>query len=285
MAVAEGTLNAFLDYGCTRASVVNPSVDIAIDTCLITSGAYGIAVKILPPCSTGTATIAVYDDKSCANAIETSSYIDNCYVDDSGSRVNAIAFVCPEVAGGTLLTSTTTATFGSSRTPIASGAPASKGQSLPISPSSNNVFPTSSATIPDTSRSTASSATVSDTSRSTASSDTSNTAAGTDKTGSSSGLTQKEQIAIGIAVPVAALLVAILAWQCPKRIRHHNQPEQHNMEQQRPPMPQQPNSGINVHVFNSQMQPDNRNYGIHGDGYLNHGSGSLQSFSPGARRY
>lgn len=241
-----GTLNPFLDYNCARASVVNPSVPLPIDTCLVSSGAYGLAVKTLPPCSSGTAKVATYQDNSCANAIdpiETAYGDDNCYIDDSGSYIKAVAFVCPDVAGGSVPTSTTTATFGSSLIPIASGAPASKGGGQSTSPSSNNASPTSnpgSASPSSTTTTTPSNISNSD-------------------DGGGSGLSHGAVVGLGVGVPVATLLVALLAWWFPcKKIRNHGHGDNQFGGMSQPLYHQGPQYQPDVHA--SQWAPPINNY-------------------------
>ncbi len=194
---ASGTLNIFLNFSCTRASVINPTVNIPVDTCLVTLGAYGIAVQILPPCSTGVATLAMYRDKSCANAVEIPDYLieDNCYPNTMGGQISAVQFVCAEVAGGSVPTTTSTATFGSSLLPIASGTPFSGTGPRPTTPSSNDAAPT----IDPTSSSPTDS----------------NSVDGDGSGRSGSGLSQRTSITLGVAIPVIAVLVALLAWWFP----------------------------------------------------------------------
>ncbi|KAL8904478.1 MAG: hypothetical protein Q9207_003242 [Kuettlingeria erythrocarpa] len=196
---ASGTLNVFLNYGCTEASVINPTVNTPVDTCLVTPGAYGIAVQILPPCSTGVATVAMYRDKSCANAVKVPDYMieDNCYRNSMGGQISAVQFVCAEVAGGSVPTTTSTATFGSSLLPIASGAPFSGTGPRPTTPSSNDAAPTT------------------DPTSSSSSPTDSNSVDGDGSARSGSGLSQRTTIALGVAIPVAAVLVALLAWWFP----------------------------------------------------------------------
>lgn len=193
-----GTLSAFLGYDCTRASLINQKVNISVGTCLVTSGARGIAVRILPPCSIGAATLAVYGDNLCADPLSLSEYNeDNCYYASSSGYVAAVQFVCPEVAGGSEPTSTTTATFGSSFIPVASGTPFSGIDLQPTTPSSNDAAPTANLTS--------------------SSPPTSNTVDGDGNGRSGSGLSHRSTIALGVAIPVAAMFVALLAWWFPCR--------------------------------------------------------------------
>ncbi|KAI4159462.1 MAG: hypothetical protein L6R39_000364 [Caloplaca ligustica] len=180
----------------------------------------------------------------------------NCYF-NGPLGVKALQFVCKDVAGGSVPTTTTTATFGSSSMPIATGAvpTPNPGASQPASPSSNGAV-----TTPNPS--------------------SSSQASDGSSAGSGSGLSHNTQIALGVGVPIAALLVAFLAWQFPKNIRHR-EAEGHAMV--RPPLANSPanspynppyHSTMNLHFNTNQTQPDNRNYGLH-----------QQAYSPGNGRW
>ncbi|KAL8992593.1 MAG: hypothetical protein Q9169_006980 [Polycauliona sp. 2 TL-2023] len=191
-----GSLNVFLDFYCTKSSLLNPKVSVPINTCLVSPNAYGMAVQVLPPCATGKATLNMYWDTSCGSDIDVPDYQieDNCYADNSGQHIRAVQFVCPEVEEGTVATSTVTTTFGSTLIPVASGAPSSIDKAQSSSPSENDAQPTS-----DTSAS--------------ADEDT-------DGGGSNSGLSRQAVVGLGVGVPIATLVVALLAWLFPcKKIR------------------------------------------------------------------
>ncbi|KAL8830791.1 MAG: hypothetical protein Q9170_005574 [Blastenia crenularia] len=220
-AAAPGALNTFLDEGCEEASIINPSVNLPVDTCLVTPGALGISVQVLPPCSSGQASFIMYSDKACRRAESMDLQFNNCYFDSQVS-INAVQFVCTGVAGGSIPTATTTITFGSSTIPVAGGgaavATAAGGESHQSSPSVNT------ADVTSTPSSTASS--------SSNPSSTSNNDHGND---SSSGLSPKSQIALGVGIPVATLLVALLAWWFPcRKVRQYRHDNHSNYVQQRP---------------------------------------------------
>ncbi|KAI4282775.1 MAG: hypothetical protein L6R38_002697 [Xanthoria sp. 2 TBL-2021] len=206
-----GTLNVFLDFYCTKASVLSPKVSVPVNTCLVSPNAYGMAVQVLPPCATGRATLDMYWDTSCGSDIDVPDYQveDNCYADNSGQHIRAVQFVCPEVAGGSAATSTTTVTFGSTLIPVASGAPSSEDKGQSKSPSKNDAQPTSnpSSTAPS-----------SKTSSSTSTDD--------ESSGSSPGLSRNAVVGLSVGVPIATLIVAILAWLFPcKKIRQRKKEE------------------------------------------------------------
>ncbi|KAL8937473.1 MAG: hypothetical protein Q9216_004401 [Gyalolechia sp. 2 TL-2023] len=218
IAAALGKLNSFTSYYCNEASVVNPTISIPINTCLVSPNAYSFSVQILPPCDTGTATLTLYDDISCANPLPDSVYNveDNCYNDSGGGHIYAIQFVCQEVDGGSVPTTTTTATFGSSLIPIATDEPSSGGRTQSTTssktPSANEALPTSDSASDSTSSSTPSTSAGTANSDNSASSDNNNN---NNDNSSSSGLSRNAQIGLGVGVPLAALMVALLAWWFP----------------------------------------------------------------------
>ena len=211
ISAAAGTLNVFLNYSCRRASVVNPTVQLAANTCLVTPSARGISVRALPPCLTGRAELAVYEDTSCTTAFDSpdSMIEDNCYYPNIMGVIQAVQFVCPEVESGSEPTITTTATFGSTLIPVASGEPASSSQTQSATPSTNTAIPTSAPNASPTS------SISSPTDRNPISSTQSSNVKDDGDGASKSGISRNAQIGIGIGVPVAALLVAILAWWFP----------------------------------------------------------------------
>lgn len=205
-ASASGTLALFLDNVCEQASIINPTVDLAADVCLVTNGATGIAIEELPPCASGEATLQMYHDTSCANQVDADLDFasENCYFYPS-----AVLFACTAVVKGSHATATSTVSAGSSSMAIATGSPASPtggsaGDSTPQNtPSTNEAAPTSS---------TISNPTTTDVKK----------ASSTDAAGS--GLSQRSQIGLGVGLPVGSIVVALLAWLCPctrKVIRGH----------------------------------------------------------------
>ena len=200
LASTTGSLAFFLDGDCSQAATVNPTANLPIDTCLVTHGAEGISVQALPPCSSGDATLVVYKDTLCANALneDNQSHLNaNCHywgIDD----VPAVMFVCNSVAGEAAATSTSTVSAGSTAIPIAGQTPAT------VSPGGNPAQTTPSSNG--------------------ASSTPSTNSAGTDSNGgdSSPGLSHNAQIAIGVGVPIASLCVALLAWLYPRHKKRTN---------------------------------------------------------------
>ena len=197
-ASADGTLAMYLDEECEQASIINPTVQVATDVCLVTEGADAIAVEVLPPCGSGEASVQLYDDTSCANPISMDLQYENCYF-----AFVAVVFQCTAVAEGSHATATSTVSAGSSSMAVATGAPASPTGTSLDTPSSNEAVATSSTTNPIP---TATDAT----------NPQKTTAAGAAGSASTSGgLSKNSQIGLGVGLPAGSILVALLAWLCP----------------------------------------------------------------------
>ena len=202
-----GLIAQYLDFGCTETSLVDPTVSLPLDTCLVTS-AQGLAAQRLPNCPTGTAKLQVYQDEACA--IPDSSKYNNCIIYDSD--VIVVMFICGSVADGNSgPTSTTTATAGSVLVPVAkaTGATGATGATT-TSTSTSTSGGDSSQTATDLNGLSTSAAPTSSTSNPL------QTNASNDDGDSSSGLSHRDQIILGVALPVSSLVVALLAWLYPK---------------------------------------------------------------------
>ena len=199
---ASGAIALFLDETCEEASIISPSVKLPVDTCLVNAGALGIAVQSLPPCTSGTAALVMYHDTSCANQIQSNLDYHNCYF-DGPDGIPAVMFICSAAVGGSLATATSTVTAGSSTIPVAANTPifSSGDTSAQSTPSSNGATVTSTVVSTSTGSHT--------------SSNSSQTNANGAGSGSGSGLSQSSQIALGVALPVGAILVALFAWWFP----------------------------------------------------------------------
>lgn len=204
---AQGQLAQFLDSECGETSPVNPTVSLPLNTCLVTEGAQGVVVQVYPTCTTGNSntTLQVYADKSCARPDSFVNDDENgCYW-FGGAGIPAVMFICGSVAdGGSHATSTTTVSAGSVLVPVAKATGATT-TSTPGDSSSQTVADSNGFVTSATAASSASNP-----------SQTNVSGTGGD---SSSGLSQHDQIILGIALPAGALLVALLAWQCPKQMR------------------------------------------------------------------
>lgn len=202
---APGTLAFFLDEECEQASLINPTTNLPTDTCLVTPGALGIAVKTLPPCASGDASLVMYTDTSCARESSFPWTSENCWF-NGPDGVSAVMFACKDTSGGSSATATSTVSAGSSSMPVAAGAaatPASGGTAgQNASPSSNT----------DTTPTSASSA--SPTALSPGSSPSSGVSSDT-----GAGLKHNGQIILGVVLPVAGVAIALLAWLFPCKKR------------------------------------------------------------------
>jgi len=193
----------------------------ALDTCLVTHGALGIAVKILPACTSGDATLVTYKDSSCATPVDSNINYHNCFFDGPGG-VPAVMFTCPNEASPAKTTSTVSA--GSSSLAVATNVPPSPSDTSP-----------GSASVQDTPASNKASATTALPSSASASSNPSQTNAGSSNGGGSgdpgSGLSHEATIALSVGLPVATLAVAVLAWVWPKpgRKKRHRSGDQYQM--------------------------------------------------------
>ena len=192
-----GLIAQYLDFGCTETSLVDPTVSLPLDTCLVTR-AKGLAAQRLPNCPAGTAKLQVYQDQACA--IPDSSDYNNCIIYDSD--VIVVMFICGSLADGNSgPTSTTTATAGSVVVPVAkaTGATTTSTSGGDSSQTATGLNGLSTSAAPTSS--------------------TSNplqTNASNDDGDSSSGLSHRDQVVLGVALPVGSLVVALLAWLCPK---------------------------------------------------------------------
>ena len=211
-ASASGTLAQFLDSFCGQASIINPTVDLAADVCLVTNGAMGVAVEELPPCASGEATLQLYQDTSCANQVDlgSSDASDNCYVDPV-----AVLFACTAVSKGSRATATSTVSAGLSSMAVATGAAAIPTGGLPGDSTSQNT--------PSTNEAAATSSKIPNPT-SADSPPTDHTRGSTTGAAGSDGLSKGSQIGLGVGLPAGSIVVALLAWLCPctrKVIRRH----------------------------------------------------------------
>ena len=198
---APGTLAFFLDEQCEQASYINPTTNLPTDVCLVTPGALGIAVKTLPPCASGDASLIMYTDTSCARESSFPWAEENCWF-NGPDGVSAVMFVCKDTSGGSSATATSTVSAGSSSMPVAAGAAAT-----PVSggTAGQNASPSSNT---DTTPTSASSASPKD------SSPGSSPSSGV-SSGNSAGLKHNGQIILGVVLPVAGVAIALLAWLFP----------------------------------------------------------------------
>ena len=192
-----GQVAQFLNYECTHQSLINPTVSLDLDTCLVTSGAFGLVPQRVPACNTGSAKLQVYQDQACARPDLSSLDEDHCVSNDN-FPISAVMFICTDESSQPK--TTTTVTADSVLVPVAkaTGATTTSTPSDPSSVTDSNGLVTSATQI----------GSASNPSQTDASSD------GGDL--GSSGLSHRDQIILGVAFPVGSLVVALLAWLYPK---------------------------------------------------------------------
>ncbi|KAL8650249.1 MAG: hypothetical protein Q9210_003941 [Variospora velana] len=275
MAADPGSISAFLDTGCYEPSVINPTISLALNTCLVpTGGAHSFAAQVFPPCASGRATMIMYRDSSCTRPVDGTRDYKNCFW-SIFDNVPAVQFVCKDVSNGEVPTSTSTATFGSSVIPVAGAAietPTTGGGTTTgrISPSLNeNASPTPSSDP-----------------QAPTSPGTGNIGDNNNSDGSSgAGISRRAQIALGVGVPAAALLVALLAWWFPcKKVREHGVFHHHHgagQMQQLPPQQQQhhPPSWSSPVSPVQELPAAAKGYGFHSSG------GTTEYYGSGSRSY
>ena len=195
-AFAQGQIAQFLDWDCYQKSPVNPTVSLPLDTCLVTSGALGIVVQLFPGCPTGNATLQVYKDESCVthdtDPNNDGNEDNHCF--NSGNSGNsiipAVMFICGSVADEN--------SDATSTVPVAKPTGAT-------TTSTSGVLSSQTATDSNASITPLSSA-----------SNLSQMNASSNGGDSGAGLSQYDQIIIGIIIPVTAIVVALLAWLYPR---------------------------------------------------------------------
>ena len=200
-----GILALYTDLSCNNESPINPTTDLSTNTCLVTPGAFGIAVDGNPPaCASGYATLVMYEDTSCVANLGSTGAIDNCYENVEG--VSAVMFVCEDNSGGSSATATSTVSAGSASTSVAAGAAATAAAtSASAVPSDQAAWPSSNAAATPTSAPPASSNDLQS-----GSSDSSDISRGV-RSSTSARAKRNRKIILGVVLPVAGLALAALA--------------------------------------------------------------------------
>ena len=203
-----GTFNIYLDPQCGQASAGSPYVSDP-NICLVIPGALGIAASFPPSCASyQTAQLLTYRASSCSGEPDDldDEYFGpgtNCY-SNGQDGIGAIQFFCGDARGGDVATKTQTIRVGSS-----TDAPTVGGR---VGTGSGRSSPYSNDDDVSTSSRVAGSPTPTPT-------PVSNDNQGNDS--DSDGLSSEAKIGLGtgIAIPIAALVVAVLAWQFPRTRR------------------------------------------------------------------
>lgn len=202
-----GTLQFYNDYDCEHPSTINPTVTLQLSTCLVTTGAEGVVIDTVPPCSQGTAAPIYYSDTACGvqtSNVSPSLFSKGCFqLADGVDLFNAksLMFSCQPAANNPHPSSTTTAVI-SALAAVATGSTGSNGGG---SGSSTSSAGGSSSTGTSTQK------------NGTGGTGSSNEGTSGTKSTSSSGLDTGDIIAlaVGLGIGIPTIIIMILAWQFP----------------------------------------------------------------------
>ena len=206
-----GTLKFYNDYDCNHPSTLNPTVNLALSTCLVTTGAEGVVIAALPPCSQGTAAPIYYSDTACGvqtSNVSPSIFSDSCFQLADGASIfnsKSLMFSCQPAANKPQPSSTTTAVV-SALAAVATGSTGSDaGGSGSGSGSSTSSAGGSSSTGTNTQKSGATST------------GGSNGSDNGTSSGSISGLGTGDIIAlaVGLGIGIPTIVIMVLAWRYP----------------------------------------------------------------------
>lgn len=200
-----GKLDLYDDFDCTNPSTLNPTVTLALSTCLVTTGCEGLVIAETPPCPQSTATLIYYQDTACGNPttdVSTSISGPNCQQLAIGTDLFAarsVMFSCQPSADNPQPSSTTTAVV-SALAAVATGS--DEGDSSGSSTSAVDSTPT------DTDNQT----------NGTGSSGTTRSGGSSTNSDSGSGLDRGDIIALGVGlgVGIPTILIMLAAWLCPR---------------------------------------------------------------------
>ena len=201
---AQGKIAQYLDFSCQNPSSIEPTFSLPLNTCLVTSGAQGVVVQLLPTCLTAnvSATLQLYKDPSCVLSVSEANLYDDQSCLATTISFGSVMFICGTVGGGhSNATRTTTVTAISVLVPVA------KATEVTTTSTSGDLSSQTATGLNElvTSATAASSA-----------SNPPQTNGAIPDENSSSGLSQRDEIILGIGIPVGSLIVALLAWLWPK---------------------------------------------------------------------
>jgi hypothetical protein len=205
VAQAVGTLELFGNAECdpNAAGAFDTTIDLALNVCLDTKGVIGLAIQNVPSCNVGTATLIRYNYAACAVPATFQTY-DGCLYYSPLLSFAAIMFACS--TANALPTSTSTVSLGATY-PVGTEASSAITQATTTTPPAG---PATTAASPTNS--------VSSVVTSTTSLNSSQPVVSVATDSSSSGLSESDKIALGVGIggAVGTIIVAILAWQCPR---------------------------------------------------------------------
>ncbi|KAK1765329.1 hypothetical protein QBC33DRAFT_176407 [Phialemonium atrogriseum] len=220
--LAQGKLALYLDFACSTPSSLEPSVSLPLSTCLVPVGAVSLAIQQFPKCDSGTASMIMYEDTSCAlNTFSKSkSYTgwssrDNCFYWLIGKSIPGVMFTCEEPATNPQPTSTSTVRA-SIIAGVATDDPATGSATGPADASKTTAASTGKTTA-STGKTTATTQTGTGTGSTTTS--TAGTSSDNASSSNSSGLGRSDKIAIGVGlgVGIPSIVIGFLAWFWPRK--------------------------------------------------------------------
>lgn len=206
---AAGQVKLYNDFNCDQPSTLNPTVTLALSTCLVTTNGEGLIVAELPPCPQSTAALLYYQDTACGVPAQVSTGItsENCFQLAEGTGIynaKSVMFSCQPAANNPQPSSTTTAVV-SALAAVATGSTGDSGSASSTSAASSAPTDTSTSKT-GTSSSGGNSSSGNGTSANTSPS-----------SGSSSGLDTGDIIAlsVGLGVGIPPIVIMLAAWLFP----------------------------------------------------------------------
>ena len=227
---ATGKINLYDDWDCNDPSTLNPTVNLPLSTCLVTTGGGGLVIDQVPPCSQGTATMVYYSDTACGvqtTDVSTSILSDSCMQLAAGTdmyNAKSVMFSCQPAANHPQASSTSTAVV-SALAAVATGSSASQ-TPVPFDGTTDGTTGQSGGSFGGSASSTTSAASSTPTGTDTQQNSTGSSTSITNNSNTSgskpaSGLDTGDIIAltVGLGVGVTAIAVALGAWLVPN-FRH-----------------------------------------------------------------
>ena len=217
-----GTLQFYNDYDCDHPSALNPTVNLTSSVCLVPTGAEGVVIDTVPPCTQGNASLIYYSDTACGvqtTDVSPSIFSDSCFQLAAGVglyNAKSVMFSCSPAATNPHASSTTTAVV-SALAAVATGSAggngggsgSGSGSSTSSAGSSTSSAGGSSSTGTGTGTDTQKNSTGSTGSSSQSTPGTSSTSGSGLKTGDIIAL------AVGLGIGITTIVIMVLAWKFP----------------------------------------------------------------------
>ncbi|MCJ1456002.1 hypothetical protein MMC28_006359 [Mycoblastus sanguinarius] len=196
---AQGTISLYLDSLCSERAYLIADATLLPNTCLATHGVQSIEVNDFADCSSSeTATLIMYNDTSCTASIPGTKN-NACLSYTPDKAIPAVMFACAATSAAPAPTSTSWLSAMSSAAPTTTATPNfADGAAPSTTPASSTQTSLSSSSRPTSSHE--------------------NTTSSSANSGTDSGASQGNQIALGVGlgVGVPTVVIALLAWCCPK---------------------------------------------------------------------